>query len=100
MPASSSCSKVNASVEIRRLEDLPNIGKKLAADLRQAGVNQPQDLLNREPLPLFRDLAPIMGPRHDPCVFYTLLAVRHFLQHSEPLSWWKFTAQGKEILNR
>lgn len=100
MPASQSRSKVKTPAEIRRLEDLPNIGQKLAADLRAAGVKQPQDLLSREPLPLFRDLAPIMGSRHDPCVFYTLLAVRHFLQHSEALSWWKFTAQGKEILNR
>ncbi|MES2506648.1 MAG: helix-hairpin-helix domain-containing protein [Verrucomicrobiota bacterium] len=86
--------------QVSRLEDLPNIGRKLAADLRRIGIAQPQDLVGRDPLAMFHELAPVMGHRHDPCVFYTLLAVRHFLQHSEALGWWKFTLEGKEILRR
>lgn len=81
-----------------RLEDLPNIGKKLAADLRSAGIREPQDLLMKDPRVLFAELVPVMGHRHDPCVFYTLLAVRHYLQNEEALPWWKFTAQGREML--
>ncbi|MEN3941059.1 helix-hairpin-helix domain-containing protein [Prosthecobacter sp. SYSU 5D2] len=83
-----------------RLEDLPNIGKSLAADLRSAGIRVPQDLLAKDMRVLFAELVPVMGHRHDPCVFYTLLAVRHYLQHAEALPWWKFTAIGKEMLGK
>jgi hypothetical protein len=82
-----------------RLEDLPNIGKRLAADLRNVGIREPKDLMDKDPRVLFAELVPVMGHRHDPCVFYTLLAVRHYLQHAEAMPWWKFTAQGREILD-
>lgn len=81
-----------------RLEDLPNIGKSLAADLRSAGIREPQDLVGKDPRVLFAELVPVMAHRHDPCVFYTLLAVLHYLQHAEALPWWKFTVRGKEML--
>ena len=83
---------------VNQLEDLTNIGKSLASDLRQLGILHPQDLLGREPLFVFRDLAPIMAHRHDPCVFYTLLAVQHFLRTGGALPWWKYTDEGKAIL--
>ncbi len=83
----------------QQLEDLPNIGKSIAADLRSIGVLQPEQLANRAPLDMFNELAKIMGSRHDPCVLYTLISVRHFLEKGEALPWWKFTAEGKKILN-
>jgi DNA transformation protein len=39
-----------------------------------------------------------MENRHDPCVLYTLMAARHYLDSGEAIPWWKFTAQGKELL--
>jgi DNA transformation protein len=81
-----------------RLEDLPNIGKSIANDLRSIGIRTPGELAVREPIDVYRELGAVMGKRHDPCVFYTLLAVGHFLKSSEPLPWWHFTAEGKRHL--
>ena len=81
-----------------QLEDLPNIGKSIATDLRRVGILRPDQLLHREPLAVFLDLASAMGHRHDPCVLYTLLAVRHFQISSEAKPWWKFTAEGQRLL--
>ena len=81
-----------------RLEDLPNIGKSIAADLRSLGILTPADLACRAPLDVFNELGAVMGKRHDPCVFYTLLAAEHFLQTSEAVPWWHFTHEGKRIL--
>jgi DNA transformation protein len=81
-----------------RLEDLPNIGKSIAADLRGIGILQPAQLADREPLAVFQQLAKVMGHRHDPCVLYTLIAVRHFLQGAEAQPWWHYTAEGKKLL--
>jgi len=81
-----------------QLEDLPNIGKSIAADLRRIGILSPGQLAGREPLATFRALAEVMGHRHDPCVLYTLLAVKHFLESGVALPWWKFTEQGRKLL--
>ena len=60
-----------------RLEDIPNIGKSIASDLRAIGILHPQQLAKHEPLATYLALADRMGHRHDPCVLYTLLAARH-----------------------
>ncbi len=44
------------------------------------------------------ELGGVMGRRHDPCVLYTLMAVRHFLDSGEVLPWWTFTGEGKKLL--
>ncbi len=81
-----------------RLEDIPNIGKSIAADLRALGILTPQQLARREPLKLYLALPDVMGRRHDPCVLYTLMAAQHYLQSGEAVPWWKYTAQGKALL--
>lgn len=81
-----------------QLEDLPNIGKAMAADLRSLGILTPAELAGRDPLATFAQLAAVMGHRHDPCVLYVLLAAKHFLDSGEPRPWWSFTAAGKELL--
>lgn len=81
-----------------RLEDLPNIGKAIAADLRAIGITTPQELVGRDPLATYLQLGGPMGRRHDPCVLYVLLAARHFLDTGEARRWWSFTAEGKQLL--
>lgn len=80
------------------LEDLPNIGKAIAADLRAIGIEGPQQLAERDPLATYLQLGGPMGRRHDPCVLYVLLAARHFLDTGEALPWWNFTEEGKKLL--
>jgi hypothetical protein len=82
-----------------KLEDIPNIGKSIAADLRGIGIRQPQQLLMQEALAIYLQLAAQMGKRHDPCVLYTLLAAQHYLHSGEKVAWWKFTEQGKRLLS-
>lgn len=64
--------------QLSRLEDLPNIGKAIAADLRALGICSPEQLATQDPLATYQGLAKVMGNRLDPCVLYTLLAVAHF----------------------
>lgn len=81
-----------------RLEALPNIGPAIAADLRRIGIDDAEQLLARDPLMTFHELAGVMGKRHDPCVLYTLLAVQDYLRGAPASPWWKFTAEGKALL--
>lgn len=80
------------------LEELPNIGKSIASDLRVIGIFLPQQLAGRDPLATFIELGAVMGHRHDPCVLYTLMSVQHFFESGEALPWWTFTGEGKKLL--
>lgn len=81
-----------------RLEDLPNIGKSIASDLRAVGILTPRQLAAEEPLEIYLRLGGTMGQRHDPCVLYVLLAAQHFLLSGEARPWWDFTARGRQLL--
>jgi Pathogenicity locus len=81
-----------------RLEDLPNIGTSIAGDLRGLGIHTPAELARQDPLATYQRLVTPMGQRHDPCVLYTLMAARHYLESGEALVWWKFTDAGKRLL--
>ena len=82
-----------------KLEDIPNIGKSIASDLRSLGILTPRQLATRDPLKTYLALSGPMGQRHDPCVLYTLLAAKHYLDRGKSVAWWKFTEQGKALLD-
>jgi len=78
---------------VARLENLPNIGRAMAADLRLLGIERPQDLVGRDPLALFRALEERTGHRQDPCVLDTFMAVIDFMSGGAPRPWWAFTGE-------
>jgi Pathogenicity locus len=81
-----------------RLEDFPNIGVSIAGDLRGLGIHSPAELATHDPLATYQRLATPMGQRHDPCVLYTLMAAKHYLDMGEAMAWWKFTDAGNRLL--
>lgn len=81
-----------------RLEDIPNIGTSIAADLRAIGILTPQQLAGRDPFATYIELSGTMEHRHDPCVLYVLMSAQHFLACGEAIPWWKFTEAGKKLL--
>lgn len=87
-----------AATGAKRLEDLPYIGKSLAADLRSIGIQTPAEFARVKPLAAYDRLADPMGKRHDPCVLHTFLSVEHFLKTGESIPWWKFTEEGKRLI--
>jgi hypothetical protein len=80
---------------VRTLEDLPNIGKAMAADLRCIGIRAPQQLIGQNPFKLYEALCERTGGRHDPCVIDVFMSVVHFMDGGEALPWWSFTQERK-----
>jgi Pathogenicity locus len=87
--------KARHADECERLEQLPNIGPSLAADLRLIGVRLPQELADADAMALYRALCIHTGKRQDPCVLDTFIAAVDFMRGGEPRPWWTFTAQRK-----
>ena len=90
--------KVAPIRELARLEDIPNVGPSVAGDLRQLGIAEPADLLDRDPYAMYADLCRLTGHRHDPCLLDTFIAAVRFMQGEPKKPWWKYTAERKKVL--
>ena len=83
---------------VTALEDLPNVGPAVAADLRLIGIRAPGALAGRDPYALYEALNRATGVRHDPCVLDTFIAVVRFMDGAPAQPWWKYTAERKRVL--
>ena len=89
--------KAASADDCLRLEQLPNIGPALAADLRLLGIHHPGELRGRDAFTLYRALCTATGKRQDPCVLDTFMAALDFMRGAAPTPWWHYTAQRKRL---
>jgi len=83
---------------VHELEDLPNVGASIAADLRRIGIYKPGELAGKDPFALYEQLGQAMGVRQDPCLLDVLISVVRFMAGGPPLPWWAFTAERKRVM--
>lgn len=96
-PAAVKAPKARSADTCHRLEDLPNIGPAMAADLRALGIAHPRELAHRNAFVLYQALCTLSGKRQDPCVLDTFMAVTDFMRGASPAPWWAYTAQRKRL---
>lgn len=89
--------KARSATECQSLEQLPNIGPSMAADLRALGIARPQDLAQRDAFALYQALCSLSGKRQDPCVLDTFMAATDFMRGAAPAPWWSYTAERKRL---
>jgi hypothetical protein len=71
--------KAATAAECQTLEQLPNIGPSLAADLRLIGIREPKELRGKDAFVLYQKLCAATGQRQDPCVLDTFMAATDFM---------------------
>ena len=86
------------SRKLERLEDVPNVGKAIAADLRVLGIEAPSDLAGKDPYELYDRLCTQTGIRHDPCLLDTFIAAVRYVEGGPKVPWWSYTAERKRTL--
>ena len=84
--------------QVARLEDIPNVGPAVAADLRRLGITSPAGLPGRDPYALYDELCRVSGHRHDPCVLDTFIAAVRYMEGAPKKPWWKYTAERKRVM--
>jgi len=84
--------------DCKRLEDLPNVGPKTAADFRRLGITRPHQLRGKDPYKLYKQLCRVTGVRQDPCVLDVFIAVTDFAGGAPARPWWHYTAGRKRAL--
>lgn len=84
-----------STLMLQRLEDIPNVGPSLAANLRRVGIDQPRDLKGREPIELYHALCEVSGARQDPCVLDVFISAVRYVEGARARPWWRYTAERK-----
>ena len=84
----------------QQLEQLPNIGPAMAADLRALGIAHPHELASRDAFVLYQALCHHSGKRQDPCVLDTFMAATDFMGGAPAAPWWHYTAQRKALFGQ
>ncbi len=92
--------KAAQAAECQTLEQLPNIGPSLAADLRLLGIVHPRELKGRDAFVLYQKLVAATGSRQDPCVLDTFMAAVDFMNGAAAAPWWAYTPQRKALYGR
>jgi hypothetical protein len=81
--------------DLQRLEDLPNVGRATAEDLRQLGIRVPLDLPGQDPRRLYDRLCELTHTRQDPCVLDVFISVVRFMEGAPARPWWDYTPERK-----
>ncbi|HWI11855.1 MAG TPA: helix-hairpin-helix domain-containing protein [Burkholderiaceae bacterium] len=92
--------KAACAADCAALEQLPNIGPSLAADLRLIGIEHPADLRGKDAYQLYQRLCAATGQRQDPCVLDTFMAATDFMRGAPAAPWWHYTAQRKALFGQ
>jgi Pathogenicity locus len=90
--------KASTAADTKRLEDIPNVGPKIAANLRQLGFEESRALAGQDPYALYERLCAETGVRHDPCLLDTFIAAVRFMDGGPAVPWWSFTPERKHAM--
>ncbi len=90
--------KAKHSAQAHRLQDIPNIGPSIAADLRAIGIREPHQLVGQDPYDLYRRSNTVAGIRQDPCLIDCFISAVRFMEGAPPRPWWKYTPERKRTM--
>ena len=80
---------------VARLQEIPNVGPKMAAGLLKLGVTSLEDAAGGDPDEMYNELCAIDAKRHDPCVRDVFAAVVSYADGGPARLWWEFTPERK-----
>lgn len=88
--------KAKSFKEVKKFQDIPNVGPAMERDFVLLGLHKPTDLIHKKPLALYHKMCKISGERLDPCVLDTYIAVIHFMNGAPAKPWYFYTKTRKK----
>ena len=80
---------------IVRLQQIPNVGPRIAEDFHRLGLHHPHALAGQDPFALYDRINTLTGVRQDPCLLDTFIAAVRYMEGSPKRPWWHYTAERK-----
>lgn len=82
-------------IDIKHLQDIPNVGKATENIFKILGINEPIQLVGRDPYKMYSDFCNITKEKHDPCVVDVFISAVRYMEGGPPKKWWEFTEERK-----
>jgi hypothetical protein len=82
--------------EIKKFQDIPNVGKAIEKEFILLGLKEPFELVGMDPYQMYNDLCNITGNRIDPCVLDVFISAVRYMDGGPARKWWEFTAERKQ----
>lgn len=79
-----------------RLTDIPNIGKRVAAQLVGVGITKPSQLQTQDPYQLYQTVCKKYGRQHGALLDVCMSAVA-YLNGAPRTPWWFYTPDRKRL---
>jgi hypothetical protein len=89
--------KAKNAKEVKKLQDIPNVGPAMVRDFIQLGIKDPKDLKTKDAFKLYKKMCQISGTRQDPCVLDTYIAVIDFMNGAPARPWFYYTKSRKKL---
>ncbi len=83
---------------VSKLDALPNIGMVISADLVSIGINEPKNLIGKDPFKLYEKLCIKKGQKVDLCVIDVFISAVEFMEGANAQPWWNYTSKRKQML--
>ena len=83
---------------VAHLEQIPNVGPRIASDFRRLGIHEAPALAGQDPYALYEMLNAQTGVRQDPCVLDTFIAAVRYMEGAPRRPWWYYTKERKRRL--
>jgi hypothetical protein len=88
--------KTKTRLEVKRFQDIPNVGKAIEKSFITLGFTQPVQLAGKDPYQLYEDLCTVTHTRVDPCVMDIFISAVRYMEGEAPKKWWEYTAERKK----
>ena len=88
--------KARTVKEVKKFQDIPNIGPAMERDFVLIDLKNPKDLQGKDPLALYKKICHIRGVRQDPCVLDVYMAAVDFMNGKPAHPWWHYTKIRKK----
>jgi len=85
-------------IDIKHFQDIPNVGKVTESFFYILGINEPIQLVGRDPYEMYSELCNITQKEHDPCVIDVFISSVKYMEGGPPKKWWEFTEERKNKL--
>jgi hypothetical protein len=87
--------KAKTVSEVKKWQDIPNVGPAMERDFTLLGLKQPQDLKGKDAFLLYQKMCNVSGSRQDPCVLDTYMAAVDFMNGAPARPWFYYTKGRK-----
>lgn len=88
--------KAKSAKEVKKFQDIPNVGPAMERDFLALGLKSPTDLKGKDAFTLYKKMCKVSGTRQDPCVLDTYIAVIDFMNGASVRPWFWYTKQRKK----